>query len=167
MVAQEGAADLSFSIVPEEAVPALSDHPGVDNAEGMLFHVARVGSNPYFFLMGREHAGLAAYPPALVFGEIWPEDTSNGILLGQRAADDLDVAPGETVVIEDTQFTVFGIYKTGRLLEDGGAYAPLDTVQGIAGRSGVVTAVFVSTSEGADPEGVGQSIEEQYPGQAS
>jgi putative ABC transport system permease protein len=167
MVAQEGAADLSFSIVPEEAIPALSQHEGVSDAEGMLFHIARVGSNPYFFFIGREHAGLAANPPELISGEIWGPESRDEILLGKRGADNLSAGVGDTITIEDRQFTVSGIFKTGRLLEDGGAYAPLDVVQEIAGRSGVVTAVFITVDPGADPQEVGQSIEEDFPGLAS
>jgi len=167
MVAQEGAADLSFSILPQDSVSALLEQPGVESAEGMLFHVARVGSNPYFFLIGREHSGLAARPPHLIAGKVWQAGATDEILLGKRAADDLAAGVGDTISIEDRPLTVSGIYQTGRLLEDGGAYAPLGVVQEIAGRSGVVTAVFVSVSEGADPAEVGQSIEEQFPGFAS
>src|SRR3546814_545912 len=53
MVAQEGAADLSFSIVPEENAAELADRPDVARAEPALFHIVRVGSNPYFALIGR------------------------------------------------------------------------------------------------------------------
>jgi putative ABC transport system permease protein len=167
MVAQEGAADLSFSIVPEDTIPVLAEQPGVESAEGMLFHIARVGSNPYFFLVGRDHSGLVARPPRLTAGEIWPANSTDGILLGKRAARDLEAEPGDTVVIEDKQFTVTGVYETGRLLEDGGAYAPLEVVQQIAGRAGVVTAVFLSLSPGTDPAAVGLSIEDRFPGLAS
>ena len=167
MVAQEGAADLSFSIVPEDALPGLAAQPGVENGEGMLFHIARVGSNPYFFLIGRERSGLTASPPQLIAGDIWPADTTDSILLGKRASQDLNAGIGATVDIEDTRFTVTGIYETGRLLEDGGAYAPLDAVQQIAGRAGVVTAVFISVSPGANRAAVGQAIEDRFPGLAS
>jgi putative ABC transport system permease protein len=167
MVAQEGAADLSFSIVPEDTMPVLAEQPGVESAEGMLFHIARVGSNPYFFLVGRDHPGLVARPPRLTAGEIWAANSTDGILLGKRAARDLEAEPGDTVVIEDKQFIVSGIYETGRLLEDGGAYAPLKVVQQIAGRVGVVTAVFVSLRPGTDAAAVGVSIEDRFPGLAS
>jgi putative ABC transport system permease protein len=167
MVAQEGAADLSFSVVPEETVPALSQEPGVDNAEGVLFHIARVGSNPYFFLMGRDRSALSARPPEMISGEVWSADSANGILLGKRAADDLGAGAGETIVIENRPFIVSGTYETGRLLEDGGAYAPLDMVQQIAGRAGVVTAVFLIVEPGTDPALVGRSIEDKFPGLAS
>src|SRR3990172_7684050 len=79
MVAQEGAADLSFSIVPEEDVQALAQRPDVERVEGILFHIARVGSNPFFFLGGRDGTALALNPPPLRAGSIWGPDATNEI----------------------------------------------------------------------------------------
>ncbi|HEU4760411.1 MAG TPA: ABC transporter permease [Dehalococcoidia bacterium] len=163
MVAQHGAADLSFSIVSEDDVRALSQVPGVARAEGILFHIARVGSNPYFFLGGRQAAALAANPPPLKAGAVWGPDATYEIILGQRAAKDLHVGVGDTITIEDHPFRVTGIYRTGTLYEDGGGYAPLPTVQQIASRSGVVTAAFVTLNEGADAQEVARAIEKDFP----
>lgn len=167
MVAQEGAADLSFSILPQEQIPAIAAQPGVADTEGILFHIARVGSNPYFFLMGRERAALVRYPPALREGDIWDEGAEDQIVLGQGGAENLGAGVGDQVEIEDRRFTVVGIYKSGRFFEDGGAYAPLSVVQEIAGRAGVVTAVFIHLEPGADAQQVGDAIEENVPGAAS
>src|SRR3990172_5188537 len=167
MVAQEGAADLSFSILPQNVVPAIQATDGVKDCEGILFHIARVGSNPFFFLMGRERDALVTYPPPLRDGAIWDEGALDQILLGQGASDNLGAGVGDEVEIEKRTFTVAGIYRTGRLYEDGGAYAPLPVVQEIAGRVGVVTAVFVHLEPGADAQQVGDAIEEGVPGAAS
>jgi putative ABC transport system permease protein len=133
----------------------------------MLFHIARVGSNPFFFLIGREHTGLAASPPPLIEGELWAPAGTGQVLVGKRAADDLGVGVGDTVVIEDVEFTVAGVYQTGRLYEDGGAYAPLAVVQEIAGRSGVVTAVFVKVEPAASVSTVAARIEDNIQGVAT
>lgn len=162
MVAQEGAADLTFSIVSEEDAAALAEHPNVARAEGMLFHVARVGSNPYFFLIGRRAEDLASNPPPLGEGTLWGPGLTDEVILGKRAANDLGVQVGETVTIEDRSFRVAGIYQTGRLWEDGGAYAPLATVQDIAGKSDVVTAVFIAVEPGANAAEVAESIEDDF-----
>lgn len=167
MVAQEGAADLSFSVLPAETVDEVSAIDGVASTEGMLFHIARLGSNPFFFLIGREGAGLATSPPPLIDGELWRPGATDQVLLGKRAADDLGVRVGDRVTIEDVEFTVAGIYETGRLYEDGGAYAPLSVVQEIAGRSGVVTAVFVKVEPGANVSTVAGTIEQNIEGVAT
>jgi putative ABC transport system permease protein len=167
MVAQEGAADLSFSVLPESTVGDVQATEGVGGAEGMLFHIARVGSNPFFFLIGRDAEGLAAAPPTLLDGEIWGPAATNELLLGTRAAADLEVGVGDTVTIEDVVFTVVGVYESGRLYEDGGAYAPIAVVQGIAGRSGVITAVFVTVGPGASIPAVAERIENDIEGVAT
>jgi putative ABC transport system permease protein len=167
MVAQEGAADLSFSIVPQDDIAAIQATEGVANTEGILFHIARVGSNPFFFLGGREHAGILANPPPIREGGIWDEGATDQVMLGVNAVKNLDAGVGDTVTIEDRQLKVVGVYQTGMLYEDAGAYAPLPTVQEIAGKTGVVTAVFVHLEPGADPETVGKAIEDRVPGVAS
>ncbi len=77
MVVQEGAADLAFSIVSEDDAAELAEQPGVARAEGMLFHVARIGSNPFFFMIGREPAGLTSNPPPLREGDLWGTDATD------------------------------------------------------------------------------------------
>ncbi|HEY5638561.1 MAG TPA: ABC transporter permease, partial [Dehalococcoidia bacterium] len=39
MVAQEGAADMTFSVLPAQTVDLVAEREGVAQAEGMLFHV--------------------------------------------------------------------------------------------------------------------------------
>ncbi len=90
MVTQEGAADLSFSIVSEEDWAAIARRPDVERAEGMLFHITRVGSNPFFFAIGRRAEELAENPPLLSAGRLLAAQASDEIMLGKRAADDLD-----------------------------------------------------------------------------
>lgn len=167
MVAQEGAADLSFSVLPAEAVGEVAATEGVAGSEGMLFHIARVGSNPFFFLIGRDYEGMANRPPTLVDGTLWQAGATDQIVLGERAANDLGVTVGDEVVIEDVQFSVVGVYRTGRLYEDGGAYAPLPVVQAIAGRAGVVTAVFVKVERISEIAEVAERIETNIPGTAT
>lgn len=162
MVAQEGAADLSFSIVSEDDAAALAALPGVARAEPALFHIARVGSNPFFFVIGRRAEDLALNPPPLREGRLWSADTTGEVLLGNRAASNLDATVGSTVTIEKRELQVVGIYQTGNLYEDGGAYLPLATVQEMAAKTGVVTAVFITVKSGADPHALAQGIEAQF-----
>lgn len=162
MVAQEGAADLSFSIVPEETAAELAERPDVARAEPALFHIVRVGSNPFFVLLGRRPEDVAENPPVLIEGTTLTPGETDEVMLGSRAASNLGAEVGDTVTIEDQEWTVVGIYQTGRLWEDGGAYADLATVQEMAGREGVVTAVFIKAAAGYDPLAVADSIEADF-----
>jgi putative ABC transport system permease protein len=162
MVVQKGAADLSFSLVSQEDAAALADHPGVARAEGMLFHIIRIGSNPFFILMGRNAEDLASNPPPLLDGAVWGPDATDELILGKRAAGDHGVGVGDTLTIEDRPFRVAGVYLSGRLWEDGGAYAPMATVRDMASKFDVVTAVFITVDPGTDPESAAESIEETF-----
>jgi putative ABC transport system permease protein len=162
MVAQKGAADLSFSIVPEETAEALAERPDVERAEPALIHIVRAGSNPFFVLLGRNSEHVAENPPHVLDGTTLTPGKTDEVMLGRRAADNLNAGVGDTVTIEDREFTVVGIYETGRLWEDGGAYADLATIQEMAAREGVVTAVFITVAEGADPATVAADVEAQF-----
>lgn len=162
MVAQEGAADLSFSIVPEEAAAALGQRPDVARAEPALFHIVRVGSNPFFVLLGRNPDQVAMNAPRLLAGGTLTPGETDEVMLGSRAAENLDAVVGDEVAIENEQFEVVGIYQTGRLWEDGGAYGDLAKVQEMAGREGVVTAVFVTAAQGHDQAAVAAAIEADF-----
>ncbi len=162
MVAQEGAADLSFSIVSEEDATALTEYPDVARAEGALMHVVHVGTNPFFILMGRDAAGLAASPPSTMEGRLLAPDAIDEVMLGSRAADQLDAEIGDTVTIDDNAFRVVGTYQTGSLWQDSGAYAPLATVQDMSAKSDVVTAVYITVEPGADAAAVADGIENDF-----
>jgi putative ABC transport system permease protein len=162
MVVQEGAADLSFSIVSEEDAQALSERQDVERAEPALFHIVRVESNPFFVLLGRRAEDIESNPPLLIDGRVLEPGEADEVMLGTKAAGNLDAAVGDTVEIDDQEFHVVGIYQTGRLYEDGGAYAPLDTVQEMAGKTDSVTAVFITAAEGYDPDVVADSVEEDF-----
>jgi putative ABC transport system permease protein len=162
MVAQEGAADLSFSIVSEEDATALTEYPDVARAEGVLMHVVSVGSNPFFMLMGRDAAGLAASPPSTMEGRLLAPDAIDEVMLGSRAAGQLGAEIGDTVTIDDNPFRVVGTYQTGSLWQDSGAYAPLATVQDMSAKSDVVTAVYITVEPGADAAAVADGIENDF-----
>jgi putative ABC transport system permease protein len=165
MVVQKGAADLSFSSVPEEDADALALREDVAWAEGMLFHIARVGSNPFFFLLGRRAEDVAANPPSLRDGRVFEAGATDELMLGYRAADSLDVGVGDSVTIDPDRppFRVVGIYRTGTLYSDSGGMARIETVQEIAAKANVVTAVFVKVKPGEDARAIADQIEDAFP----
>jgi putative ABC transport system permease protein len=162
IIAQEGASDFTFSTVTTEEWRELETVSGVERATGILIHVTRVGSNAYFLTFGIRPDQLAASPPRLVEGTVLSPTARDEIVLGERAADDLGVRVGDTVTIDDRSFTVVGIYRTGVRIQDSGGYAPLATVEELTGRSGVVTAVYISVAAGADPAVLKTEIETRF-----
>jgi len=164
IVAQKGSADLSFSTLSRRDRAAVEGRADVERAMGVLFDLSRVGANPYFVLFGVEPAQLAVAPPTLEQGRVLADGSTTEALLGSRAAADLDARVGSTVSIHGRSFTVVGIYHDGNVFLDSGAFAPLATVQAIAGKPGLVTALFVKVADGADPRAVAVAIEEAEAG---
>ncbi len=162
MVAQEGAADLSFSTLPEEVVGQVAAVDGVAQARGAFMYITTAGSNPFFFLGG--------VSPDVLAGEI---DVVRGtsltgapdeIVLGSKAAADLGVDVGGTTDIGDREFLVVGVYASDVLWEDGGGFAPLPAVQELAGKPGTVSIVYVAADDGADPSAIADAVRAQVEG---
>ena len=154
MVAQEGAADLSFSVLPEDKADEIAERPGVAGARGVLFSITRAGSNPFFFLSGTTSDDLEAADLDLVAGDGFGPDETDVVLLGEQSATDLEATVGDTVEIQDRALEVVGIYRSDSLWEDAGAVAPLATVQEVASAPDTVSVVYVTVAEGAEPEAV-------------
>jgi putative ABC transport system permease protein len=167
ILAQEGAADFSFSSLDESLVEQVRARPDVARAAGALLHFTQAGSNPFFMFVGVLPQELALAPPPLVEGRLLAPDAPDEILLGANAAADLDAALGDRVTLGGRKLLVVGIYDTGVLWENGGAYAPLATVQAIAAKPRVVTLVRVVAAPGVDRDTLARRLEDELPGVAS
>jgi putative ABC transport system permease protein len=66
-------------------------------------------------------------------------------------------------VLDGRAFQVTGVYRAGDKLRDNGAIAPLETVQELASKQDVVTAVFVVAAPGNDAPAVAAAIESDLP----
>jgi putative ABC transport system permease protein len=162
MVAQDGAADLTFSLVTEEDWRAIEQRPDVARAEGVLMTFSRVGPNAFFASYGREPANIRTSNLNLVRGRVIAEGAPFEAMIGARAVGQQGVDIGDTLTIEHQDFTVVGVYDSGNLWEDGGAYLPLAALQTITGRAGFVTAVFVTEAPGYGRQDVADGIEARF-----
>ena len=156
MVAQKGAADLTFSTLRESDLKLVRRQDGVARAAGVLLHVDRVGSNPFFIAYGVERREIPGLAPALVDGS-YPV-TDDEIAIGDRAADDLG-GVGSATTIGGRRFRVAGVYETAGLYERSGGYLSLASVQEITGKQGVLSAIYVSADEGVDVGHLASTLE--------
>jgi putative ABC transport system permease protein len=163
LVGQKGSADLTFSTITEDEWRGIAARDDVEWAHGVLLHVARVGSNPYFVLSGILPEHLAESPPNLTSGSLLTGTAGDEMLLGASAADDLGLAAGDQLTIDDLTFSVAGIYRTGITLYDNGGYAPLQTVRELASKPSVVTMIYVRLAAGATVAATTASIEADMP----
>jgi putative ABC transport system permease protein len=161
IVAQQGAADLSFSRVPVEVVEAVAEVPGVAEVRGVQLEVLNVGSNPFFLLGGVDPELLAEQDIDLVAGAV--PASADEVLLGVDAAADLGVGVGDTVELTGTDLVVSGTFDSEVVWEAGGGFAWLETVQAIGNKEGAVTLAYVTVESGEDPDAVAAAITDAVP----
>lgn len=162
IVAEKGASDLSFSNVTAEDWSAVEQYPGVEDALGALLRISKVGDNPYFVTVGMTAGDVERAGIDLREGSLFAEDAPDAILLGRRASDALDAGVGDPVTIDNHEFVVVGVFRSENLWQDGGAIAPLATVQTIASKPDVVTFVYIRVEEGADAKAVATGIRDGH-----
>ncbi len=163
MVAQEGAADLSFSTLADSVVDDIAAVDGVDRVRGAFLHITTAGSNAFFFLVGVEPDDIAAELD-VVEGTTLTGASDDELVLGSQAASDLGVTVGDEVTLADRQFRVVGIYESDVLWEDGGGFAPLPTIQAVAGKPDTITIAYVTVDQDSVPTAVADDVAAQVDG---
>jgi putative ABC transport system permease protein len=73
----------------------------------------------------------------------WPDDSSRGVLLGERLAAQISAKPGTQIWLSGRKLRVSGILSTGGV-EDDQIVAPIALAQEILGKPGAVRRVYVS-----------------------
>jgi putative ABC transport system permease protein len=165
MVAQKGASDLTFSAVGEEIVVALRRRDDVERADGFAFEVTKLGSNPYFVVLGLEREALGHQGLRLRGGRL--PAAADELALGAEAAATLGLDVGGDVVLERRTFGVVGVYEVSDKFRNAGAVAILSAVQELSSRPDVVTAVYITVAPGWDPAMVAAEIELDFPSLAA
>jgi putative ABC transport system permease protein len=161
---QEGAADLTKSLLPDSLAAKVRAERGVSQVAGIFLRVSRVGRNPSFLLFGLDPAEFPARRLVILEGR---RLHGNEALLGDRAARSLRLGPGGVLRVEGRSFRVAGVYHSGDRYEDGGAVLPLRVVQELAGRAGEVTTLAVTVQPGYPTGEIARRLERRFPNLAA
>lgn len=161
IVAQKGAADLSFSRIDAALLPLVAAVPGVAEVSGVQLEIMKVGDNPFFFLGGVDPRLLRSQGLTVRSGRL--PRSGNEVVLGTEAATDLGVVVGDTVTLGKSSLKVVGTYYSDVVWQRGGGFAPLDTVQQMVDRPGIVTLAYVTVDRNADPDSVASRIRRAVP----
>lgn len=94
------------------------------------------------------------------------EDGTNEIILGKTAAETQNKTIGDTISVADTEFKITGIYETGSMISDSGAYVSLSKLQEVTD-SDYLSQILIKTSEGANDTKIADYIEGKYPDEFS
>jgi putative ABC transport system permease protein len=164
IVFEKDVSDLFFSSVPDSAVHQIQALPMVDHANPVLFGIVSSTDHPIITCFG-----LTA-DDARIHDATWVAGTranfgkdSNGVVLGQRAADFLNAHLGSHVAIGHGAFTVVGIVHLKNGFEDGGVFMPLKMAQDFFHKPGQSSVITVKLRNRSDQAAFKNLVREQYP----
>lgn len=165
-IAQAGIADFMFSAIPEEKVEEIRNIEGVEEAVGVIMTALTQEDMPFFMVMGikrqvideTELSGIE-----IIEGESFSKESEDELLLGKVAAENLDKYMGDKITLAGKEFKITGISETGNIMQDGGAFLSLATLQKIQKKEGEVGMIMVKMDKEADIYELTQRIEDTYP----
>ncbi|MCD7782030.1 MAG: ABC transporter permease [Methanosphaera sp.] len=96
----------------------------------------------------------------IVEGSVYA-DNSTDALIGRSIADEMNLTIGDTITVEDTEFTVTGIYETGNMMTDSSIYVSLNTLQNISDAD-YVSYILLKTSADANDTQISENIKATY-----
>lgn len=161
MVVEANVSDMMFSSIEDERVDDLKNTAGVEDAVGVLIGIYPVENNPYFAVMGIKGDKLSLGGITLTSGQSFSEG-KNEIILGKAASQKLDKTVGDTMELSGKEFKITGIYETGDLQQDAGAFMPLDKLQDLEKKEDKVTMIFAKLNKDANLEEVTGRIDNAY-----
>ncbi|HWQ01232.1 MAG TPA: ABC transporter permease [Gaiellaceae bacterium] len=158
---QEGASDLTRSVLPESLEAKVREDPGVADTAGIFLRVGEVEDQDEFLLFGFREGELAEKRNVVIEGR-----RARGMeaMLGDRAAKLLHLGPGDTLHIGNRAYPVAGVYHSGDRFVDLGATLPLRAVQALAQRPNEISTIGVTVKAGETPKAVAKRLERKFPG---
>ena len=150
-------------IAPAE-VELLRGLPGVAVASPLVVGVTKIETRPRFFVFGLEPARLESLGLTFLSGRAFSAGTDE-LLAGVDAARELDLGPGDrAAIVGRREFTVVGVYRTGRQLFDGGVLLDIPAAQEVFRQGDVVNLVLVGLAPAARSDSVAAEVAARIPG---
>ena len=144
-------------IAPSE-VEILRGLPGVAEVSPVVVGVTKIETRPRFFVFGFEPQRLESLGLTFLSGRAFVAGTDE-LLAGVDAARELDLVPGDrAAIVGRREFTVVGVYRTGRQLFDGGVLLDVSAAQEVFRQGNSVNLVLVGLAPGARSESVAAEV---------
>jgi putative ABC transport system permease protein len=164
IVFEKDVSDLFFSSVPDAAVHQIQSWSLVGHANPVLFGIVSSTDHPIITCFGITPEDGRIRNATWVAGS---RDNfgkgSDGVVLGQRAADFLSAHLGSRVAIGHGSFTVVGILRLKNGFEDGGVFMPLKMAQDFFHKPGQSSVITVKLKNRSDQLAFKNLVRDHYP----
>jgi putative ABC transport system permease protein len=158
---QQGASDLTRSVLPQSLFAKVKSDPGVADAAQIFLRVGSVEDQDEFLLFGYAPGEFPDRRLVVLAGR---RAEGREAMLGDQAADALHLGPGDLLHVGKRAFPIAGVFHSGDRFVDLGAVLPLPVVQSLAERPHEITTIGVTVKPGSTPKTVADRIERTYPG---
>jgi putative ABC transport system permease protein len=163
-VAQKGVSDLLSSSIDQASLDRIERDPGIAGATGVLLSTTKLNrANPLFLEIGIRPDQLSGFGVNVVSGRAFDPNATDQVMLGWRAAGNLNKHVGDPITIDGNNYTVVGIYQTGQALGDSGALFPLVPFQAEQRLPGELSLLFVRVTAHTDVAALRARIERDNP----
>ena len=159
---QAGVEDPTASVLPTSLAGRLERRPDVARATPLLLVIEGVREDPAAIVFGADPTGFVAQ--RLVLSQGTHALCARQVLVGDRLARELKLAPGSTLKVKRRAFTVSGVYHSGVFFEDGGALIDLGVAQRLERRGAEATTIAVQVATDAHHDAVAKAIRRALPG---
>jgi putative ABC transport system permease protein len=155
--------------INESRVTDIQNISGVKETAGILRATANIegSSGNGLSISGIDSSKLNLMGVDSVNGTIYSNGSTNEIILGKTAAEDLNKSVGDNITIFNKNFKITGIYETGSFIQDAGAFMSLNALQNLTSNDGKISTIAVKVTEDANVTDVSQHIEDTYPNELS
>lgn len=161
-VLQHGVEDPSASFLPASVVARVGRVEGVASATPVMLLAEKLKAEPGALVFGTTPAGAVSRRLVVVSGRRMQRPGE--IAVGDLLAEQLKVAPGQTLVVAGKRLKVVGTYHAGQFFVDGGAIVDLRQAQALVQRPGEVTTIAVQVAADAHTKDVRRAILREIPG---
>ncbi|MBU4534912.1 MAG: ABC transporter permease [Euryarchaeota archaeon] len=169
-VIQSGTDGFLAGNVEKGRITDIQNINGIQDTAGVLRTSVRLenGSSSSFgpsgfIVNGMEVTKLDLAGIESIEGAYFSEGEVNEIIIGKTAAQNLNKTVGDSIKLFNEDFKITGIFETGNIITDAGAYVPLTKLQELTNTENKVSIILVKINENANATQVGNAIEETYP----
>ncbi|MFN8163993.1 MAG: ABC transporter permease [Solirubrobacterales bacterium] len=160
-VFQSGVADPTASVLPESMVERVRQQPGVLEASAISLVTDALPASPSAIVFGVEPGSFVANRLVISAGR---RPRGEEAIVGDGLAANLDLGPGDQVLLKGERFRVAGIYHAGAGFEDAGVVVSPAAAARLAGARLGVTTIAVTLKPDASEEAVSAALRRTFPG---
>ena len=162
----------SSSSIDKSRVADIQNISGVKEASGILRATAEtagsnMGPGGGLTVSGMDSSKLSLMGIDSVNGSLYSNGSTDEIILGKTAAQSLNKSVGDNISLFGKNFKIVGIFETGSMMSDAGAFMPLNTLQNLTSNDGKISGIAVKITDNANVTDVSQRIENAYPNELS